>query len=259
MSSEQRGRLYLVPNGLGGDLSSAIPQGNLDTIHRLTYWIAENPKRARDFLKRIGSPVPIQAMKIEKLDKNTPPSAMTDLLAPILSGSDAGIISEAGCPAIADPGAELTRRAHNLCIQVIPLVGPSSLMMALMASGLEGQRFHFHGYLPVEDDILAKRLLLLEQESAEQQCTQIFIETPYRNQRLVKRLLSNLSSDTLLCIACDLTLPSETIATKPVSEWQQRGPHLEDGHPAVFLLLARKRERAIAQSPRRGRRISPGR
>ncbi len=259
MSSERHGRLYLVPNGLGGDLSSAIPQGNLDTIHRLTYWIAENPKSARDFLKRIGSPVPIQTMKIEKLDKNTPPSAMADLLIPILSGTDAGIISEAGCPAVADPGAELTRRAHNLCIQVIPFVGPSSIMMALMASGLEGQRFHFHGYLPVDDELLAQRLLLLEQDSAEQQCTQIFIETPYRNQRLVKRLLSNLSPDTLLCIACDLTLPSEAISTKPVREWQQKGPQVDDGHPAVFLFLARKRERAIAPSPRRGRKISPNR
>ena len=255
MSSRNTGRLYLIPNTLGGDLSSVIPQGNLEPILRLTYWIAENPKSAREFLKRIGTPTPIQSIRIEKLDKNTPASTLPDLLAPILSGTDAGIISEAGCPAIADPGAELTRLAHANSIRVIPLVGPSSLMLALMASGLDGQRFHFHGYLPVEDAAFEQKLRHLEAESGEQQCTQIFIETPYRNQRMFARLASKLSPDTLLCVACDLTLPSERITTKRVDDWQRQASSLQDGHPAVFLFLAGKPRRATALSSRRGRRI----
>ena len=258
MSSEASGKLYLVPNTLGGELSGSIPPGNVDSIRQLGYWIAENPKTARDFLKRVGTSAPLQSIRIERLDKNTPPAAIPDLLAPVLSGADAGLLSEAGCPAIADPGALLVRLAHAKLVHVIPLVGPSSLMLALMGSGLEGQRFNFHGYLPVaEADLLAK-IRQLEIDSGTLRSTQIFIETPYRNLRLFNRLLTTLAPETMLCVACDLTLASESIITKKIREWRKASMLVQDGRPAVFLFLSDAVRRVTAPSPSRGPRNSKG-
>lgn len=253
------GRLYLVPNTLGGKLSAAVPPENEQVVRRLRYWVAENPKSARDFLKRVGTDAALQSIRIERLDKNTPAIAIPALLAPILAGVDAGLISEAGCPAIADPGSVLVRLAHESSIRVAPLVGPSSLTLALMGSGLEGQRFTFHGYLPVSEPRLIAKLRQLEVDSRQFSCTQIFIETPYRNQRLASHLLDNLAPDTLLCIASDLTLQSENIATRTISQWRHTELPVQDGHPTVFLLLAAEAKRTNEPSPNRGRRTSTGR
>lgn len=232
------GRLYLVPNTLGGEIPASIPAGNTSVIQNLKYWIAENPKSAREFLKRVGTTMPLQAIRIERLDKNTLPGAVPGLLAPVLAGEDAGLLSEAGCPAIADPGSALVRVAHANAVRVQPLVGPSALILALMASGLEGQRFNFHGYLPVPEAALEARLRLLESESRKNQSTQMFIETPYRNQRLLRMALRSLSPTTWLCIASNLTLPNERISTRTISQWQAAPADVANDCPAVFLLLS---------------------
>lgn len=232
------GCLYLVPNTLGGDIHTSVPEGNTSIIQRLKYWIAENPKSARDFLKRIGTTMPLQSIRIERLDKNTPPGAVPGLLSPVLAGEDAGLLSEAGCPAIADPGSTLVRVAHANAVLVQPLVGPSALILALMASGLEGQRFNFHGYLPVPEAALEAKLRLLEIDSRKSQSTQIFIETPYRNLRLLRMALRSLSPTTRLCIASNLTLPNEKISTRTIAQWQTAPTDIENDSPAVFLLLS---------------------
>ena len=206
MSSEQRGILYLIPNTLG-DVSpeSAIPATALEQTRRLDYFVAENPKTARAFLKRIGASTPIQQIQIERLDHNTAANDIDALLDLLLAGRDAGLLSEAGLPALADPGANLIRKAHALGIRVIPLSGPSSIALAISASGLNGQRFAFHGYLPVEQAQLAAKLKELERESLRHDQTQIFIETPYRNDRTLAVALQTLAPETLLSIAADIT------------------------------------------------------
>lgn len=235
------GTLYLIPNTLGdGDaaaLAAVIPDPVRAQAARLGYFIGENAKTTRAFLKRVGSEKPIQEIEIRELNVNTPVAEIDGLLAPILAGSDAGLVSEAGCPAVADPGALLVRRAHQRGVRVVPLVGPSSILLALMASGMNGQSFTFHGYLPVDAAQRAKRLRELEQQSRKATQTQLFIETPYRNRALLETLLSTCAPSTLICVAVDLTLPSEQIVTRPVSEWRL---DLLDLHkrPALFLMLA---------------------
>lgn len=235
------GTLYLIPNTLGdGDaaaLAAVIPDPVRAQAARLGYFIGENAKTTRAFLKRVGSEKPIQEIEIRELNVNTPVAEIDGLLAPILAGSDAGLVSEAGCPAVADPGALLVRRAHQRGVRVVPLVGPSSILLALMASGMNGQSFTFHGYLPVDAAQRAKRLRELEQQSRKATQTQLFIETPYRNRALLETLLSTCTPSTLICVAVDLTLPSEQIVTRPVSEWRL---DLLDLHkrPALFLMLA---------------------
>ncbi len=235
------GTLYLIPNTLGdGDaaaLAAVIPDPVRAQAARLGYFIGENAKTTRAFLKRVGSERPIQEIEIRELNVNTPAAEIDGLLAPILAGSDAGLVSEAGCPAVADPGALLVRRAHQLGVRVVPLVGPSSILLALMASGMNGQSFAFHGYLPVDAAQRAKRLRELEQQSRKASQTQLFIETPYRNRALLETLLTTCTPSTLICVAVDLTLPTERIVTRPASEWQL---DLLDLHkrPALFLMLA---------------------
>jgi 16S rRNA (cytidine1402-2'-O)-methyltransferase len=235
------GTLYLIPNTLGdGDaaaLAAVIPDPVRARAARLGYFIGENAKTTRAFLKRVGSEKPIQEIEIRELNVNTPVAEIDGLLAPILAGSDAGLVSEAGCPAVADPGALLVRRAHQRGVRVVPLVGPSSILLALMASGMNGQSFTFHGYLPVDAAQRAKRLRELEQQSRKAMQTQLFIETPYRNRALLETLLSTCTPSTLICVAVDLTLPSEQIVTRPASEWRL---DLLDLHkrPALFLMLA---------------------
>jgi 16S rRNA (cytidine1402-2'-O)-methyltransferase len=166
------------------------------------------------------------------------PADIERLLAPLAAGHDLGLMSEAGCPAVADPGALLVRRAHELGITVKPLVGPSSLLLALMGSGLEGQRFAFHGYLPAREPERGRSIVALEDESARNRQTQIFIETPYRNSALFKALLANCRPKTRLCLATDLSLPGERIATRRMSDWQRGAAPDRDRRPTVFLLLA---------------------
>ena len=239
MSSDAAGSLYLLPNTLGDTPADAvIPAAALHRARSLEYFIAEDPKSARAFLKRIGYPRPLQQAPIERLDHNTPAADVASLLAPVLAGRDAGLLSEAGLPAVADPGAELVRHAHEKGVHVIPLSGPSSLFLALAASGLEGQRFAFHGYLPVAKTELVTALKELERQSRRMDQTQIFIETPYRNESTLATMLQTLSNKTLVCIAADLTLDSEMVKTQSAAAWRKAVPQLK-GRPTVFLLLSR--------------------
>jgi len=232
LSDRPKGTLYLIPVALGGDnASSLVPPATLDAARRLRTFITENAKSARRFLKAIAHPRPLQQMNFHALDEHT--RDVEPLLALLLSGEDCGLMSEAGCPAVADPGSALVRRAHQVGVHVVPLVGPSSIVLALMASGLSGQRFAFHGYLPVDRMERARKLKDLEARASDE--TQIFIETPYRNGALLSALLENCGGDTLLCVAVDLTLPAEFVTTRTISEWKTKPPVL-DRRLAVFLL-----------------------
>ena len=245
------GILYLIPNTLGpcapeGDaLSHIIPQQVRALTARLDYFVAENAKTARAFLKLIalGHPLakPLQEIEIAELNVNTPAQALAGLLAPLLAGRDAGLVSEAGVPAVADPGADLVRLAHQHGITVRPLVGPSSLLLAVMASGLNGQSFAFNGYLPTDPVLRGKRIKELETRSRAERQTQLFIETPYRNAAMLEALVGHCQPATLLCVATDLSLESETIRTMSAAQWKSRlsGGKGPDFHkkPTVFLLL----------------------
>ncbi|WP_322054120.1 SAM-dependent methyltransferase [Paraburkholderia bannensis] len=236
------GTLYLIPNTLGdGDeaaLAYVLPVPVRERAGTLASYIGENAKTTRAFLKRVGTTRPIQEIQISELNVNTPPGAVDKLLAPLLAGIDTGLVSEAGVPAVADPGALLVRRAHERGIKVVPLVGPSSILLALMASGLNGQSFAFHGYLPVDANERVKKLRELEQTSRKAKQTQIFIETPYRNKSMLDTLLSTCAPSTLICVAADLTLPTETILSRAVSDWKKKPTPDLHKRPAIFLLLA---------------------
>lgn len=236
--SSDAGTLYLLPNTLGDTPAEAvIPAAALHRARSLDYFISEDPKSARAFLKRIGYPKRLQDTSIERLDHNTKSSQIPLLLEPVLHGHDAGLLSEAGLPAVADPGAGLVRHAHAKGVRVVPLSGPSSVVLALAASGLEGQRFVFHGYLPVKQAPLEAALKELERQSARLGQTQIFIETPYRNEATLAAMLRILRDDTLVCVAADLTLESEMVKTRGAAAWRGDVPRLK-GRPTVFLLLS---------------------
>ena len=232
------GRLYLIPVTLGeSELAAVIPQQAQQTVRKLEHFVAENPKSARAYLKQIGVAKPLQDLHIACLNEHTPDAAVAELAAPLLAGHDVGVLSEAGCPGIADPGSKLVRYAHQRAIRVVPLVGPSSILLALMASGLNGQRFAFHGYLPVAQAERDGAVRELEKQSRRLNQTQIFIETPYRNQKLLHGILGACAGTTLLCVAVDITLAGEDIRTGTVAAWKKSPPQL-DRRPAVFLLLA---------------------
>ena len=238
MSSDRRGSLYLLPNTLGDVAPEAvISTAALDRARSLDYIIAEDPKAARAFLKRIAPARPLQSIRVERLDHNTKGSDIPAFLEPLLAGSDAGLLSEAGLPAVADPGANLVRLAHEKGVRVVPLSGPSSILLALSASGLDGQRFAFHGYLPIAETELVSTLKECERQSRKLKQTQIFIETPYRNDRTLATMLRALAPATLVCVAADLTLESESVKTQPAAAWRKETPQLK-GRPTVFLLLA---------------------
>ncbi len=238
MCSERRGSLYLLPNTLGDVAPEAvIPAGALDRARSLDYLIAEDPKAARAFLKRIAPTRPLQSIRVERLDHNTRPIDIPALLEPLVDGRNAGLLSEAGLPTVADPGASLVRLAHEQNIRVVPLSGPSSIVLALAASGLDGQRFAFHGYLPIAEAELVSTLKECERQSRKLRQTQIFIETPYRNDRTLAAMLRTLAPATLVCVAADLTLESEAVKTRPVVAWRKETPQLK-GRPTVFLLLS---------------------
>ncbi|SEP15752.1 SAM-dependent methyltransferase [Nitrosovibrio sp. Nv6] len=230
------GILYLIPAPLGkGDIAWTIPAAVRQCVARLDRYIVEHPKTARQFLKQIDCILPLQRISMQVLDEHTQAREFENLLSPLLAGSDIGLLSEAGCPAVADPGAGLVRLAHQKKIRVVPLVGPSSILLALMASGLNGQRFVFHGYLPVETSKRVKKIVELEKDSIVRDQTQILIETPYRNQKLLESIISCCRDDTSLCIACNLTLADEYISTRAVREWKHALPDIHN-KPAIFLL-----------------------
>jgi 16S rRNA (cytidine1402-2'-O)-methyltransferase len=232
------GILYLVPTPLG-DIAprDTIPAGTLEIARRLEHWVVETPKVARRFLKAIDLKVPLQSAHLQVLDTNTGAEQLPALLAPLEAGHDVGLVSDAGCPALADPGARLVRLAHARAITVSPLPGPSAVLLALMGSGMNGQRFAFHGYLPVDPAARRRALRDLEQGSRAGDITQIAIETPYRNTRFFEDALAVCDPQTLLGIAIDLTLPCQLVHTRTISGW--RGCQLPlDKRPAVFLLYA---------------------
>src|SRR5258706_14990379 len=238
MSSDRRGSLYLLPNTLGDVAPEAvIPSAALDRARSLDYIIAEDPKAARAFLKRIAPTRPLQSIRVERLDHNTKVSDIPAFLEPLLAGSDAGLLSEAGLPAVADPGASLVRLAHEKGVRDVPLSRPSSILIALSASCLDGQSFAFHGYLPIAETELVSTLRECERQSRKLKQTQIFIETPYRNDRTLATMLRALAPATLVCVAADLTLKTEAAKTRPVAACRKETPQLK-GRPAVFLLLA---------------------
>jgi 16S rRNA (cytidine1402-2'-O)-methyltransferase len=230
--------LYAIPTPLGGKPQDALPASALATIAGIRYFVAENAKTARAFLSAAGVQRPIQDLAISVLDEHTASEDIASLLQPLRDGHSLGLLSEAGCPAIADPGAALVEAAHREGFSVVPLVGPSSLVLALMASGLEGQRFAFCGYLPREQKDRESRILDLEKRSRNEKETELFIETPYRNDALLASLLRTCNENTLLCVAADLTLPTESIATRSVKQWRKAGAAI-GRRPAVFLLYAR--------------------
>ena len=233
------GVFYLLPSALGDVAWEAyLPQATREIACGLTHFIAENAKTTRAELKRVGHPRPLRELAIEQLPEKLTPTDVESLLAPLLAGHDVGLMSEAGCPGVADPGALLVRRAHELGIAVKPLVGPSSLLLALMASGLDGQRFAFHGYLPQREPERSKKIAELERESGRQNQTQLFIETPYRNTAMYEALLAACRPATLLCVAADLTLATEMVATRRVADWRKSPPPSLDKRPTVFLLLS---------------------
>jgi 16S rRNA (cytidine1402-2'-O)-methyltransferase len=234
----QKGKLYLIPAPLGEGAEHVLPAYVIDILHRLDTFIAERAKTARHFIKRTGPVKPFSELTFYELNKRTPPEAVNTFLDLAEDGKNMGLLSEAGCPGVADPGARIVELAHRKGIEVVPLVGPSSLLLSLMASGLNGQHFCFHGYLPPQKPKLAKALKKLEQRSGRFRQTQIFIETPYRNQQLIETALETLSPGVRFCIAADLTLPAEYIRTRSIQEWRQTEiPNLHK-RPAIFLLYA---------------------
>lgn len=237
-TSHTSGTLYLIPCTLGDTpAEQVLPQHVIAVARNLSHFVVEQPKTARQFLSALKPEQPIQSMHFASLNEHTASSELVALLAPLLAGHDVGIISEAGCPGIADPGADLVALAHRRAIRVVPLVGPSSILLALMASGLNGQCFAFHGYLPIAEADRNRSIAALEAESAKRKQTQLFIETPYRNEKLFSALLGNCRPNTLLCIAADITLPSEQIQTRSIAQWKSQPMPQLNKRPSMFLLL----------------------
>ena len=233
------GTLYLIPCTLGDTPAvQVLPQHVIDITRRLRHFVVEHPKTARQFLAALKPEQQIQSLHLATLDEHTAPDDLAGLLAPLLAGNDVGILSEAGCPGIADPGADLVNLAHRNSIRIVPLVGPSSILLALMASGLNGQRFTFHGYLPVEEAERNKAIAALEAESSKRNQTQLFIETPYRNDKLFGALLARCHPQTQLCVATDITLPGEQILTRSIAQWKSQPMPQLNKRPSLFLLLA---------------------
>jgi 16S rRNA (cytidine1402-2'-O)-methyltransferase len=222
--------LYAIPTPLGNSPEEALPAPAIQKIKTIQDFVVENAKSARAFLGAIG--MPVRDLSIRTVDGDA-----ATLLKPLREGRSLGLLSEAGCPAIADPGAALIEAAHGEGFRVVPLVGPSSIVLALMASGLEGQRFAFCGYLPRDASERTKKIRELEKRSRTEKETQIFIETPYRNDVLLAALLECCQEKTRLCVAADLTLPAESIKTRTVAEWR-RAKAAIGRRPAVFLLLS---------------------
>jgi 16S rRNA (cytidine1402-2'-O)-methyltransferase len=234
-----KGTLYLLPVPLGpGDPASVLPRDAIAITRRLDRFVVENAKAARAILKLLDHPVPLREIVMDELNEHTPSGVVGDFLQVLREGHDLGLMSDAGCPAVADPGSRLVELAHKEGIRVVPVVGPSSILLALMASGMNGQRFAFNGYLPNKEPDRTTTLKRLESDSRRTKGVEIFIETPYRNQAMLDAVLQ-LNPSTRLCIACDITLASEWIRSAPISTWKKNPPETPlDRRPAVFLIQA---------------------
>lgn len=233
-----KGKLYLIPTRLGDNPPlEVLPLSIKKILERLNHYIVENEKTARRFIKRVSPSKNQSKLTISVLNKYTLEEELMHYLDPCEEGISIGLISEAGCPAIADPGADIVKLAHEKQIRVIPLVGPSSIFLALMSSGMNGQSFTFNGYLPIDKQDRKREIKRLEKNSYEGHQTQLFIETPYRNNQLLTDLIKTLHPETRLCIACDLTLPTETIISYSIKDWKSKS--LPDLHkrPCIFLFL----------------------
>lgn len=229
------GKLYLIPVTLGdNDYHEVIPDKVLEITRSLRLFTVEDIRSARRYLRMIDRDFPINDTRFYELNEHTHEQDISQFLNPVINGADMGIMSEAGLPGIADPGANLVLLAHRKKIKIVPLSGPSSIILALIASGLNGQNFTFNGYLPVKPVDRAARIRELEKKSREG-FTQVFMETPYRNQRMLDALLETCSDGTMLCIATDISLSGESIKTLTISEWKKTKPMIND-HPAIFIL-----------------------
>lgn len=235
----QLGTLYFIPVTLGADnISEVLPPDVVIIAQSLDEFIVENEKSARHFLGLVKHKLPIRDITLKTLNKHTDDKDLSALLSSLIAGKNIGLMSEAGCPGVADPGAKVAALAHKKGIRVAPLVGPSSILLALMASGLNGQRFTFLGYIAAEKAARIKELKSLEQQSKIHKETQIFIETPFRNQHLLEDILTTCDGETELCIACNISLPDEYIVTKRIRAWRQtKLPNLHK-KPTVFLILS---------------------
>ncbi len=234
----KKGKLYLIPAPLGDNATHAIPAYVIEILHRLDFFIAEKAKTARHFIKRTNPKKTFDELTFFELNKRTEEHEWSTFLEAAESGKDIGLLSEAGCPGVADPGAQIVALAHRKNIEVVPLVGPSSILLALMASGMNGQSFCFHGYLAARKPELARDLKRLEQQASKLRQTQIFMETPYRNNGLIEEALKTLNPETLFCIAADLTLDSQFIKTMKIKEWQKNTVPDLNKRPAIFMIFS---------------------
>ncbi len=229
-------KLYLIPNILSeGNWQNVLPVQIYPIITNTKYFIVENIRTARRFMKQVNHEINIDNCTFYELNKRTQSSELPSYLKPLSNGFDVGIISEAGCPGVADPGAAVVRIAHQKGFKVVPIVGPSSILLALMASGLNGQNFAFNGYIPIKPNERTKEIALLDKKTRSTGQTQIFIETPYRNNHLISDLLKTCTSSTLLCIAANITGENEFIVTKTIQDWKKEVPELHK-QPVIFLI-----------------------
>ncbi|MGV3705698.1 MAG: SAM-dependent methyltransferase [Arcticibacter sp.] len=232
-----KGTLYLLPVPLAeNSINQTIPADQLSLINRLNVYIVENEKTARRWLKEMGLKTPQSELKLYPYGKHAEKNDFSMFFKELEKGEDVGLMSEAGCPAVADPGSDIVAEAHRRGIQVVPLVGPSSILLALMASGFSGQNFCFHGYLPIDKSQRSKRIKELEHNSEKYRQTQIFIETPFRNNQIIEELLRTCSDKTRLCVAVNLSGENEQIISIPIEQWRKKKV---DFHkiPAIFLLM----------------------
>lgn len=234
----QKGTIYLIPTIIAPDTHNTVlsPQVR-ETANSVKYFLVENVRTARRFLSALSVETPIDQLQFELLNKKTSSKELPALMRPALSGHDIGILSEAGCPGVADPGSLAVAYAHQHGLRVVPLVGPSSILLALMASGFNGQSFVFHGYLPIDKEKRAKTIKMLEKHSQQWRQTQIFMETPYRNNQLFDDVISHCQPKTLVCVAKDISGPDEYIKTQSARSWQNEKPELHKA-PTIFLLFS---------------------
>ena len=228
--------LYLIPVTLGDTpIETVLPSYNKEVILNIRHFIVEDLRSARRFLKKVEKSIDIDALQFYPLNKHTSPNEISDYLKPLEKGEPMGVISEAGCPAVADPGADVVSIAQRKNLKVVPLIGPSSIILSIMGSGFNGQSFAFHGYLPVDSAERIKKLKQIEQRVYNEKQTQLFIETPYRNNKMVEDILTNCRPQTLLCIASNITCEDEYIKTKSIKDWKGKVPDLAK-IPCIFLL-----------------------
>lgn len=233
------GTLYLIPVPLADEAAARSFTPYLTgTINSINEYIVENEKTARRFLKEAGLKTPQSELTVHDYSKHNRDNGTADFFKGLQAGKDVGLMSEAGCPGIADPGAEIVEKAHRMSIKIVPLVGPSSILLALMASGFNGQSFTFNGYLPIDKLLRSKKIKELEGLAEKNDQTQIFIETPFRNNPMLEEILKTANPKTRLCIACDLTAATEFIQTKTIADWQKKVPELHK-RPAIFLIYKR--------------------